>query len=89
MIYKNKRMTIPEMNEFIGNVGRSELFEEARQMQEDIAWHHQTDKWGAVKSRYLKAVCASLVALGYDEKWVDGEFRSAFEKWYFNVRNNG
>lgn len=32
--------------------------------------------------RYIKAVRVSLVAMGYDEQWVDTEFRDAIEKKY-------
>ena len=32
--------------------------------------------------RYIKAVRVSLVEMGYDEQWVDTEFRDAIEKKY-------
>lgn len=40
-----KRMTVPEMNEFTGNVGRAALFAELRQMKEDEEWRRQVDRW--------------------------------------------
>ena len=76
------RMSKREMTEFIERVGRSELYDEFRQMEEDGLWDTHTADWGAVTSRYLKAVRASLVALGYDEHWVNGEFRDALNARY-------
>ena len=75
-----KIMTNEEMKDFIEKVGRTELFDE----KEDLANANyklvrgNTDPY----PRYLKAVRVSLVALGYDEKWVEGEFRDALEARY-------
>ena len=56
-----KTMTIAETRNFINNIGRSELFEELRERS-------------FAGSRYLKAVQATLIALGYDSRWVRSEF---------------
>lgn len=77
-------MTPAESERFINAVGRSELFDELRQIEEDTAWSEHAQTWGARKSRYLKAVRASLVALGYDEQWVNGEFRTLLEARYLS-----
>lgn len=72
-----KIMANEEMKDFIEKVGRTELFDE----KEDLA----NANYKLVREnttpypRYLKAVRVSLVALGYDEKWVEGEFRDALE----------
>lgn len=67
---KNRKaiMNKDEMNKFIENIGRTELYDEI----------HNSNGY----PRYIKGVRASLVALGYDEKWVDSEFRNAIEKRY-------
>lgn len=67
-------MTKEEMDAFIEKIGRSELYDELESMNKAIP--------RIPYSRYLKAVRVSLVALGYDEKWVDTEFRDALEKKY-------
>jgi hypothetical protein len=60
--------------ELVNNIGRTELFDEIRSMK------------GAVPRipypRYLKAVRVTLVSLGFDEKWVDTDFRDALEVQY-------
>lgn len=69
------------MDAFIDKVARHELHQELEQMY--IAQRACTDlpvKWGY--PRYLKAVRASLVALGYDEDWVNGPFRMVLERKY-------
>lgn len=78
----NAKMTEIEMANLIEEVGRAELFDELRQMEEDTAWHNSTEKWGAVKSRYFKAICVTLIALGYDAQWVNDEFYIELEKTY-------
>lgn len=67
---KNRKaiMNKDKMNKFIENIGRTELYDEI----------HNSNGY----PRYIKGVRASLVALGYDEKWVDSEFRNAIEKRY-------
>jgi len=81
---KNKRaiMTAEEMQNFIDLISRTELFDEIK----DIA----SDKYRLVNPnqphpypRYLKAIRVSLVSLGYDEHWVDTEFRDALEDKYW------
>lgn len=79
----NAMMTEEEMDVFIDKVARHELHQELEQMY--IAQRACTDspvKWGY--PRYLKAVRASLVALGYDEDWVNGPFRTALERKYLH-----
>lgn len=77
----NAMMTEEEMDAFIDKVARHELHQELEQMY--IAQRACSDspvKWGY--PRYLKAVRASLVALGYDEDWVNGPFRMVLERKY-------
>lgn len=74
-----KIMSEDEMSRYIEKIGRTELFDE----MQDLNNHY----YGLVRSgipypRYLKAICVSLVALGYDEQWVDTTFRDALEKRY-------
>lgn len=33
-------------------------------------------------SRYLKAVRVTLISLGFDDEWVENDFRDALEKEY-------
>ena len=76
-------MTEEEMDAFIDKVARHEPHQELEQMS--IAQRACSDlsvKWGY--PRYLKAVRASLVALGYDEEWVNGPFRTALERKYLH-----
>lgn len=70
---KNRRIIMDkdEMNKFIENIGRTELYDEI----------HNSNGY----PRYIKAVRASLIALGYDEEWVDSEFRNAIEKRYLGI----
>ena len=67
---KNRKaiMDKDKMNKFIEDIGRSELYDEI----------HNSNGY----SRYIKAIRASLIALGYDEEWVNSEFRDAIEKRY-------
>lgn len=67
---KNRRIIMDkdEMNKFIENIGRTELYDEI----------HNSNGY----PRYIKAVRVSLIALGYDEEWVNSEFRDAIEKKY-------
>ena len=59
-----------EMMHFIKGIGRAELYDEIE----------NSTKY----PNYLKAVRVTLVFLGFDEKWVDTEFRDALEKFYLN-----
>ena len=72
---KNRRIIMDkdEMNKFIENIGRTELYDEI----------HNSNGY----PRYIKGVRASLVALGYDEEWVNSEFRDAIEKRYLGHTN--
>ena len=69
-------LTNEEMKNFIVKVGRSELFEELKQMSEGNAVMR------IPSSRYLKAIRATLHALGFDAKWIDTIFRDALEEYY-------
>ena len=64
-----KKMEKNEMNTFIAKVGRSELFRDMKQN-------------GGYPQIYFKAVCASLISLGYDQHWVTHEFLEALEAEY-------
>ena len=68
-----KIMNHNEMNTFILNIGRSELFQELRELRES-GWY----------PRYLKAVRVSLIALGYDSLWVERPFRTALDRFYLH-----
>lgn len=69
-------LTNEEMKNFIVKVGRSELFEELKQMSEGNAVMR------IPSSRYLKAIRATLHTLGFDAKWIDTTFRDALEEYY-------
>ena len=76
-----KQMTTEEMNEFIEKINRAELTEELKVL-------NKCGKCPVISfnyPKYLKAIRVSLVALGYDERWVDSVFRSALEKRYLGM----
>ena len=79
---KNRRaiMDKDEMNKFIENIGRCELYEE---IQDSKLRRGDRGKmqWNGYP-RYIKAIRVSLVEMGYDERWVDTKFRDAIEKKY-------
>ena len=59
-----------EMYEYIDSVGRTELFDELKDINSNeyaLVRHNCPHPY----SRYLKAIRVSLVAQGYDEQWVD------------------
>ena len=64
-----KVMTDEQLAYFINNVGRLELFEELEDFRSGryILVRHNTPH---PYPRYLKAIRATLVTLGYDEQWV-------------------
>lgn len=68
------KMTESQMYAFVDSINRNELHEELR----DI-YITKTQKGN---SKYLKAIQASLIALGYDERWVNEEFRDLLEETY-------
>lgn len=76
----NAKMTKDEMMQFIKDIGRCELFDE---MEDAKNLAHVFTTWSG-KSCYLKAVRVTLVTLGYDEQWVDTEFKNALEDYYYN-----
>ena len=59
-----------EMADFVRRVGRSELFEEMKERP-------------GKEPRYFRAVQATLMALGYDERWVYAELDEEMNKEYF------
>ena len=73
-----KTMTEEEMNSFVKRVGRCELYDELKQIEELKG----NPKYRIPDSRYLKAVKVSLVELGYDEEWVVTTFNDALRKEY-------
>lgn len=72
------KMTNEEMVQFIKDIGRCELFHE---MEDAKKLAHVYTTWSGYP-RYLKAIRVSLVALGYDEEWVDTEFKEALDEYY-------
>ncbi len=66
-----KTMTNEEMNAFFEKVGRSELYA-------DIRTH-------GTYSRYLKGIRSTLVALGYDARWVEGVFRDRMDAYFMTT----
>ena len=60
--------------ELVNKVGRSELFDEISSMKVAMP--------KIPYPRYLKAVRVTLVSLGFDEEWVDADFRDALETKY-------
>lgn len=66
------KMTKKQMEAFIRNIGGKELYAE----KAEIAAGKLSD------SRYLKAIRVTLIELGYDTGWVNGELRTALEKAY-------
>ena len=73
-------MSENEMLAFIDCIGRQELYDEIADSK-SIA--RTSMKWDGYP-RYIKAIRVSLVAMGYDEYWVDTEFRDAIEKKYLS-----
>lgn len=69
-----------EMNKFIENIGRMELYDEVHDSKLRIGERLKM-KWNGYP-RYIKAIRVSLVEMGYDEQWVDTEFRDAIEMKY-------
>jgi hypothetical protein len=77
----NKRiMTLAEMQTFIKQVGRSELFDELKFIK-NREYFNPCTLIGR-DSIYLKAITISLMALDYDEKWVQGPFTSLLNHYY-------
>lgn len=75
-----KIMTNGELNRFINEIGRSELYEE-------LSEYHKPEYRlvrcnGIPESRYLKAVKVTLIALGYDEEWVSTVVDEELRKKY-------
>ena len=60
--------------ELVDKVGWSELFDEISSMEKAMP--------KITYPRYLKAVRVMLVSLGFDEDWVDTDFRDELEAKY-------
>ena len=67
-----------EMFSYINAIDRTELYDEKEDAKK---FAHNGTKWDGYP-RYLKAIRVSLVAMGYDEQWVDTTFRDALEEKY-------
>lgn len=68
-----KKMSKKKMYEFIKSISRFELYEELERLCPGKP---------SGKSAYLKAVRVTLISLGYDTHWVEGDFRHALETYY-------
>lgn len=71
-------MTEEKMNQYIDNIEQTGLFTEIRHIISNPPHHPYP--------RYLKAICVSLIALGYDEVWVNTTFAEALENRYLQVK---
>lgn len=71
---KGMKLNEQATKELVEDVGRIELFDEINSMESALP--------GIPYPRYLKAVRATLVSLGFDEEWVDTDFRDALEAKY-------
>lgn len=74
---KNKIMNLNEMMDFINHIGRSELYDELKFINEKH-----------LNCCYLKAIRVALIELGYVEKWVNEPFRDLLEHRYFHDGEN-
>ena len=72
----NKTMSEYEMTEYINKIGRSELFDEIKDMKKSNVSQNYP--------YYLKAIRVSLIALGYDQQWVETTFKNALNKKYLD-----
>lgn len=63
----------------IGQAKRAESLQAGCAVMEEEEMEHFV---GDIGERDLKTVCATLVALGYSRKWVNGPLKEAFEKRY-------
>lgn len=71
---KGMKLNEQATKELVEDIGRIELFDEIQSMER--AWPR------IPYPRYLKAVRVTLVSLGFDEEWVNTEFRDALEAKY-------
>ena len=72
----NKTMSEYEMTEYINKIGRSELFDEIKDMKKSNVSQNYP--------YYLKAIRVSLIALWYDQQWVETTFKNALNKKYLD-----
>ena len=70
------RLTKQATEELVKDIGREELFDEIRFIKNVVPQ--------IAYPRYLKAVRVTLISLGFDEKWVETEFRDMLDERYFN-----
>lgn len=69
-----------EMRAYIDSIGRRELYTEKEDAKK---FHHNGTTWNGYP-RYLKAIRVSLITLGYDQDWVETDFRDALEAKYLD-----
>ena len=62
------------IKELVNSIARVELFDEIYSMKSAVT--------RIPYPRYLKAVMVTLVSLGFDEEWVNTDFRDALEAQY-------
>lgn len=67
-----------EMLYYIDSIDRTELYIEKDDAKK---FAHNGTMWNGYP-RYLKAIRVSLIAMGYDEQWVETIFRDALEAKY-------
>lgn len=79
-----KTMTDDEAIRFAFDIGRSEIFDELKEIKE----RKKLFRYGHTYPFYLKAVRVSLVEMGYDEQWVDEKFRDVLEAVYLGSKPN-
>lgn len=70
-------MSQEQMYQYIEDIGRCELYDELEQNRSPHAIF-QKDR----SLKYLKAIRASLIALGFSQEWVETEFKQALEERY-------
>lgn len=68
------RLNEEATKELVNNIARKELFDEIRSMKSAVP--------RISYPRYLKAVRVTLVSIGFDEEWVNTDFRDALEAQY-------
>lgn len=70
------KMSDEEAKEFINKIKRDELYDEIKLLSNKKNNFPSTyNKY----PKYLKAVRITLIALGYDEKWVESKFRDLLD----------
>lgn len=52
-----------------------------KQQTEEFVWTCGRSEWLECPRSYKKALRCALIALGYDEDWVNGEFREFLDEF--------